>query len=126
MNRAERKQAARQEFKKPVTLFTQIDLSVAPFVPKGMTRAFRNTRFTVMVYDNSPTTAGEATRVMVQAHDNKPISNHWKELQKVKNEIFGEETIAVEYYPAQSDLIDDFNIYWLWIYPAGKLPVPIL
>ena len=104
--------AARKEFKKPVTKFEQIDLSKAPFIPKGMTRAFRNTRYTVMVYDNSPTTKGSATKVMVQKHDDTPILRHWSEMQKIKNEIFGEETTAVEYYPAQSKLIDVHNIYW--------------
>ena len=33
-----------------------------------------------------------------------------------------EETTAVEYYPAQSELIDDHNIYWLWIFPNDVLP----
>ena len=118
--------AARKEFKKPVTKFEQIDLSKAPFILKGMTRAFRNTRYTVMVYDNSPTTKGSATKVMVQKHDDTPILRHWSEMQKIKNEIFGEETTAVEYYPAQSKLIDVHIIYWFWIFPNDQLPIPIL
>jgi D-lyxose ketol-isomerase len=118
--------AARKEFKKPVTKFEQIDLTKAPFIPKGMTRAFRNTRYTVMVYDNEPTTKGTATKVMVQKYDDTPILRHWSEMQKIKNEIFGEETTAVEYYPAQSKLIDVHNIYWFWIFPNDQLPIPIL
>lgn len=118
--------AARKEFKKPVTKFEQIDLSKAPFIPKGMTRAFRNTRYTVMVYDFEPTTKGTAIKVMVQKHDDTPILRHWSEMQKIKNEIFGEETTAVEYYPAQSKLIDVHNIYWFWIFPNDQLPIPIL
>ena len=118
--------AARKELKKPVTKFEQIDLTKSSFIPKGMTRAFRNTRYTVMVYDNSPTTKGSATKVMVQKHDDTPILHHWSEMQKIKNEIFGEETTAVEYYPAQSKVIDVHNIYWFWIFPNDQLPIPIL
>lgn len=120
----QRKKLARKEFQKPVTKFEQIDLTKSEFVPKGMTRAYRNTRYTVMVYDNHHTTKGFATRVMIQKHDNTIIMYHWSELQKIKNEIFGPETTAVEYYPAQSRLIDDHNIYWLWIFPEGVLPIP--
>jgi hypothetical protein len=116
--------AANKEFKKPVTKFEQLDLSKSEFVPKGMTRAYRNTRFTVMVYDNSPVSTGTAIRVMVQKHNDTPIVNHWSEMQKIKNEIFGEETTAIEYYPAKSQLIDDYNIYWFWIFSEGVLPIP--
>ena len=121
----ERRLAARNEMKKPVTKFTQVDLSSAPFVPKGMTRAFRNTRYTVMVYDNSKVTTGIATRIMVQRHDDNPILNHWSEMQKIKNEIFGRLVTAVEYYPSEMDLIDEHNIYWMWIFPPGVLPLPV-
>jgi len=34
------------------------------------------------------------------------------------------ETTAVEYYPAKSELVDEANIYWLWIFPEGVLPIP--
>lgn len=63
---------------------------------------------------------------MIQKHDDTPIQQHWATIQKIKNEIFGEETTAVEYYPAKSNLIDDHNIYWLWIFPDGALPIPIV
>jgi hypothetical protein len=77
-----------------------------------------------MVYDNSPVSTGTAIRVMVQKHDDTPILKHWSEMQKIKNEVFGEETTAVEYYPPKSKLIDDHNIYWMWIFPDGVLPIP--
>lgn len=126
ITRSQRREAAKNEFKKPETHLQQIDLSECGFIPKGMTRAFRNTRYTVMIYDNSPVTTGTAIRVMVQNHYDKPIENHWREMQKIKNRIFGEETTAVEYYPAESQLINDHNIYWMWIFEKGILPLPIV
>lgn len=100
----QRKIAARKMLKKPVTKFESVDLSKSDFIPNGMTRAFINTRYTVMVYDNQPVSTGKAIRVMIQKHDDRPILNHWSEIQKIKNEIFGEEVTAIEYYPAESNL----------------------
>lgn len=79
-----------------------------------------------MVYENHPVSSGLATCALIQKHDDTPIVRHWSEIQKIKNEIFGEATTAVEYYPAQSELIDDHNIYWIWIFPEGALPIPII
>lgn len=126
----QRQLAAKKEFKKPVTEFEQIDLSTAEYVPPGMTQAFRNTRYTVMVYDDQTAATGmikwPCTRVMIQKHNNTPLVNHWSEIQKIKNELFGEETVAVEFYPSESKLINDFNIYWIWLFPDGVLPIPEL
>lgn len=126
MNEHQRKEAARREEKMGSPKFITIDLSTAKAVPPGMTRAFRNNRFTVMIYDRSLTTKGVATRVMIQSHYNEPIQRHWSTIQKIKNDIFGEETTAVEYYPAKSKLIDDHNIYWIWIFPEDVLPIPLM
>lgn len=125
ISKRQRRLAAQNEFKKPLTAFEQIDLSTASFTPKGMTRAYRNTRYIVMVYDNDKTTAGPAIRVMIKKHDDTPITGHWMELQKIKNEIFGKEVMAIEYYPKESRLINDHNIYWLWIFPDGVIPTMI-
>lgn len=123
----ERKKLAQKQMKLPPGELLPVDLTVAQFVPTGMTRAFRNNRYMVMIFDNEQrTTHGPAIRVMVQKLDDEPIMFHWREMQKIKNKIFGEETVAVEYYPAQSRLIDDHNIYWMWIYPQGVLPIPTL
>jgi hypothetical protein len=125
-DRARRLQA-KKEFKKPVTKFEKIDLeNCKAQIPKGMNEAYRNTRHTVMIYHNVKMTIGTGTLAMIQKHDNTPIINHWQELQKIKNEIFGAETTAVEFYPAESQLENVKNIYWLWIFPEAQLPIPIL
>lgn len=127
--RSLRRKAAKTQFAKPLSKFEQIDISLSDKVPRGMTRAYRNTRFTVMVYDNqlvSPQSGLIAICALIQKHDDTPIHNHWKTIQSIKNELFGEEVTAVEYYPAESNLVDNHNIYWIWIFPEGKLPIPII
>ena len=113
-------------YKQEETKLVPMDYSHMTRVPPGMTRAYGNNRFVVMIFDDAPTSHGPAIRVMVQAANALPIPDHWKTMQRIKNEVFGEETVAVEYYPAMSQLLDIHNIYWMWIYPAGVLPVPIL
>lgn len=109
--------------------FIEVDLAKeradpirSKFVPFWMTRCFRNNQFTVMIHDKANTSAGPAIRAMIQKHDDTPIKNHWATLQRLKNEIFGKEVIAIEYYPKETQLINDHNIYWLWIFPEYAIP----
>lgn len=43
----------------------------------------------------------------------------WKEKHRIKNELFGEERIAVEVFPKESELIDAAMMYHLWLLPEG-------
>ncbi len=120
----QRLKAAKMLMSTPETPFERLDLSKVPH-PKWMTRCFRNNRYCIMIADNEQTSHGAAIRCMVQRHDNIPIPRHWSEMQRIKNEIFGQQTVAIEYYPASHALVDTANIYWLWVFPEGILPIPI-
>jgi hypothetical protein len=109
----------------PETKFELIDLQSVTYKPQWMTRAFRNNRYTIMINDFTETTKGNAIRAMIQSHDDRPITNHWSEMQRIKNEIFGTEVTAVEYYPSESAKTDDHNIYWMWVFPSDVLPIPL-
>ncbi len=114
--------AAKALLKKPKGKLKIIDLNKWP-APKWMTRAFRNNRYVVMIEDDVKMADGvTAIKAMVQRYDDQPIPNHWREMQNIKNELFGLETMAVECYPPESTLIDKANIYWLWVFPNGGLP----
>lgn len=119
-----RKNLAKKWAKDAPTPFKKIDL-INRSGPAWMTRAYENNRYIVMICDNCPTTHGNAIRAMVQKIDDTKIVNHWSEMQKIKNQIFGNQTTAIEYYPSVDSLIDDHNIYWMWIFPEGVLPLPI-
>ena len=124
--RKQRQTIARKLLKKPRGQFEPIDLIRNP-APSWMTRAYQNNRYVVMIDDNARMTGGiMAIKAMIQRHDDRPIPYHWREMQSIKNELFGSETVAIEYYPAQSRLIDKANIYWLFILPPVSLPLPDL
>ena len=70
-----------------------------------------------MINDNASIKGVTAVKAMVQRHDDKPIPGHWRQLQNIKNELFGTESTAIEFYPPESELEDVANIYWLWVIP---------
>jgi len=41
----------------------------------------------------------------------------WWEAQRIKNEIAGEAATAVEVYPPASEVVDEADMYHLWILP---------
>ncbi|MDO5061879.1 MAG: hypothetical protein Q4D77_01775 [Peptostreptococcaceae bacterium] len=43
----------------------------------------------------------------------------WAEKQRIKNELYGENRIAIEVYPSKDRLVDSVNMYHLWIMPEG-------
>lgn len=120
----ERKKAAAKLMKQAPGDLKPIDFSNSAKAPKWMTRCFRNNRYTIMIDDNALTTHGKAIKALIQKHDDTPITFHWREMQKIKNEIFGRDVTAIEYYPAESQLIDQHNIYWMWIFPKDVIPIP--
>lgn len=117
------RQMIKKIMKKPRGSWKEIDVK-AMGGPSWMTRAYKNNHFAVMIDDERETTQGKARLVMIRRHDEKVIPNHWSEIQRIKTELFGPETMAVEYYPKHSELMDVANIYWIFIYPEGVIPVP--
>lgn len=49
----------------------------------------------------------------------------WAEKQRIKNEIFGEEAVAIEVFPAESNKVDQANMYHLWVLHEYELPFGI-
>lgn len=66
---------------------------------------------------------GVVDHLMVRPHSEAPI-REWYELQRIKNEIAGEDRVAVEVFPKEADLKDaGVSIYHLWVLPDGfELP----
>ena len=43
----------------------------------------------------------------------------WRDLQRIKSELLGDEWEAVELYPAESRLVDTADQWWLYCWPPG-------
>ena len=83
---------------------------MAPF------QIWRNGCFIVQAYRHP--NSWEAIRVMIRWIDARP-DHDWALFQRIKNDLFGPERVALEVYPAESDKQDVANMYWLWVLPEG-------
>ncbi len=53
-------------------------------------------------------------------------SLHWNEKQWIKEQLYGDARTAIEVYPDADELVDQANMYHLWILPEGfQLPFTI-
>ena len=43
----------------------------------------------------------------------------WRDKQRIKDELFGPEFVAVEVMPRQSRLVDEADMYHMWVLPEG-------
>ena len=51
----------------------------------------------------------------------KDAIHDWRELQKIKNEICGEDREGVELYPAEKRLVDTSNQFHIFVMPNGDV-----
>ena len=84
--------------------------------------AKKNSKYVVMGRSPIKTEIGIIKPIMIR-HNTGGAIHSWSDIQRIKNELFGEESHAVEYYPKVSELVDDKNIYHVWILePDYKAP----
>ena len=48
----------------------------------------------------------------------------WKEKQWIKDSLFGENKTAIEVYPRKDRLIDEVNMYHLWVFEDENFELP--
>jgi hypothetical protein len=73
-----------------------------------------NSRYLVRVH---PTSESRPLIKLSIKHLDLSTRHDWRDFQRIKNELLGEEYEAVELYPAESRLVDMANQYHLWAYP---------
>ena len=64
------------------------------------------------------TRVGMVQHLRVWRHDGRG-GIPWDDLQAIKNDMLGEDVMAIELYPPQSDMVDEANIRHLWVVPEG-------
>lgn len=76
-----------------------------------------NSRYQVAIR-RPPAPEGEMRiiTVSIKRLDKRPVGpERFRDFQRIKNELIGEEYEAVEIYPAEDRLVDTSNQYWLWV-----------
>lgn len=80
-----------------------------------------NNRYSVQVFRKF-TAWGEILHLLVREH-NASADVPWRDLQRIKDDLVEPERTAVQVFPARADLVDQANLYHLWVLPqAMTLP----
>ena len=66
-------------------------------------------------------------RDLAKSLDNSGVGDiPWRIKQEIKNELFGEDGVAIEVFPAENRLVDMTDTYHLWVLPKKfKMPFGI-
>ncbi len=68
------------------------------------------------------TPLGPVNHLKVRRHDGRTNHLTWDELMMIKNEMLGEDALAVEIFPRNCDVVNEANVRHLWELPEGVLP----
>lgn len=78
---------------------------------------WKNSLYQVAIH--RPGAEGGWTWLSIRAND-RHWRHDWRHLQRIKNELLGEDVEAIELYPSADRTVDDANQYHLWALPAGE------
>jgi hypothetical protein len=53
--------------------------------------------------------------------DGEPIRS-WKDIQEIKNDLLGEDVVAIEVFPKQCDFVNGSNTYHIWTWDGIEVP----
>lgn len=56
--------------------------------------------------------------LMIRRHDGR-TDIPWADFQRIKDELVGPDRIAVQVHPSTARLVDDCDVFHLWVYPEG-------
>lgn len=84
-----------------------------------MDRCWINDKYCVMARTIT-TEWGKVDHACIRNYSSTDIP--WREKYKIKNELWGKDYTAVEVFPEEDQLVDDANMYHLWIFKDYKLP----
>ena len=76
--------------------------------------AWKNNHYTVQLYRRERFILGKLMdKVMIRRNDGEPI-REWRVLQKIKDQIIGEDKMAIQVFPPKEELVDVANLYWIF------------
>ncbi len=92
-------------------------LASHPHAPEGCVQCWVNNKYSVQLIAR-----GELEVLMVRRHD-EGDEYPWRDLQRIKNELVGEDREAVQVFPKQGEVVDVADMAHIWLVPVGQ-PLP--
>jgi hypothetical protein len=84
-------------------------------------RLMQNSRYQVILREYPAGPFGPYVHLTIRNRDGS-TRHDWRDFQRIKNELVGEEAEGVELYPAESRLVDTIHHYHLWVFPEHRFP----
>lgn len=86
-----------------------------------MTEIFSNATHTVMMTPlKFATDINGWVHLSIRRND-RAAESDWRIMQRIKNELVGQEREAVQIFPCNSRIVDEANQYHLWVAPVGNV-----
>jgi hypothetical protein len=89
-------------------------------LPSSIVEGWRDNHFAVWV-SHEASAWGVVTHLWVRRHTSEARRPSWKEAQRIKDTIAGWDRVAVEVFPRRVDIVDQANMYHLWVLPVGVI-----
>lgn len=105
-----------------VAPWTPFEQATVPEYPKEV--VYMNSRYQVWVRPIGQVPGmGRCMELSIKTRDKAP-HHDWRDFQRIKNELMGDEAEAIELYPSESRLMDTANQYYLYVFQPGyRVPV---
>jgi hypothetical protein len=83
---------------------------------------WENSRYQVIQRNYADGPFGAYVHLTIRARDGAP-HHDWRDFQRIKNELVGEQCEGIEIYPAENRLVDTANHYHLWVFKTYAIPL---
>lgn len=77
-----------------------------------------NTKYQVVYQPLTAAGPAGPVHLSIKRRDRQPLLD-WRDLQRIKNELVGDEREAVQLFPSESRMVDEANQFHLWVLPEG-------
>lgn len=85
---------------------------------KGLVLAALNQVYSVQGRTVETDEFGDVLHLIIRRHDNDTQVSWW-DLQVIKSDLAGANRVAIQVFPQDVDIVDDANLYHLWVLPEG-------
>ena len=101
-------------------LWTPFQEADPPYDPCGF-KLFVNSRYQVGLKGIIKTELGRVLEVTIKNRDKSPIYS-WRDMQKIKNDLVGEDATMLQIFPPEKYLVDTANQYYFYVLLDYELP----
>lgn len=99
-----------------------VEVGITPEIKKiGVQKCYMNNKYVVDVTPQEKDKGMDGWVWLSIKRKDKRVIKDWREMQKIKNSICGEEREGLELYPSEKRLVDTSNQFHIFVMPKGEM-----